>query len=72
MSNNKLKQLCQIEDVSLENLIENAVIMDDCKGICVNKDCNYTTEVEPDQDQGYCEICNTNTVKYCLVLAGII
>lgn len=33
-------------------------------GICMNKDCNYTTNnVEPDCDSGYCEECKTYTVK---------
>jgi len=41
-------------------------------GICTNPDCNYSTEVEPDQDRGWCEFCNTNTVASCLVLAGMI
>lgn len=39
-------------------------------GICT--DCDYSTEVEPDQDQGWCEKCNKNTVVSCMVLMGII
>jgi hypothetical protein len=41
-------------------------------GICMNKDCNYSTDVEPDQDKGYCEECGTNTVKSASLLLGII
>ena len=33
---------------------------------------NYTAEMEPDQEQGYCESCSTNTVVSALVLAGLI
>lgn len=40
--------------------------------ICINPDCNYTCGMEPDQDRGWCEDCETNTVKSCLILAGII
>ena len=40
--------------------------------ICTNKDCNYTTEMEPDQDRGWCEGCNRNTVKSILILEGLI
>jgi hypothetical protein len=35
-------------------------------------DCDYATEVEPDQDRGWCESCGTNTVKSALILAGLI
>ena len=38
---------------------------------CTNPDCDYTTEVEPDSSSGYCEICGTQTVQSCLVLAGM-
>ena len=41
-------------------------------GICMNPDCDYTTYYEPDQDEGWCEICDTNTVKSGLLLAGIL
>ena len=41
-------------------------------GICINPGCDYTTEVEPDQDRGWCENCRTNTVKSALILAGLI
>lgn len=40
--------------------------------ICMNEGCDYTTEYEPDQDHGWCECCNTNTVTSAAVLAGII
>ena len=56
----------------LEELLE-AVISDSVSpGICVNLGCDYTAEVEPDQDRGYCEECRTQTVKSALILAGII
>ena len=34
--------------------------------------CDYTTGMEPDQDEGYCEACGGNTVTSALVLAGLI
>jgi hypothetical protein len=58
----------QSADALLEACITDAV----CPGICMNLSCSYTTEVEPDQDRGYCEVCGTNTVKSALVLAGLI
>ena len=41
-------------------------------GICINPGCDYITEVEPDQDRGYCEVCRTQTVQSALILAGLI
>ena len=40
--------------------------------ICTAPDCSYTTEMEPDQDRGYCELCGGNTVASALVLADLI
>jgi hypothetical protein len=41
-------------------------------GICTNPDCNYTTEVEPDQTGGWCEECDERSVVSALILAQII
>jgi hypothetical protein len=41
-------------------------------GICMNPECDYTTDVEGDQDAGWCENCDTGTVKSGLVLAGLV
>ena len=47
-----------------------------CEGvnpaICINKECNYSTEMEPDQDHGWCESCGTNTMESASVLMGVI
>jgi hypothetical protein len=68
----KLKDLAKIEGMSEEELLEQATFDSVAKGICTNPKCNYTTEVEPDQSKGYCEVCRTNTVQSCLVLARMI
>ena len=67
---NKLEQLAQSEGMDVETMLEQAVIDSVVPGICMN--CDYTTGVEPDQDKGFCEMCNTQTVQSCLVLANII
>lgn len=41
-------------------------------GICMRKDCDYTSSVEPDQTEGWCESCDATTVKSALILAGVI
>lgn len=72
LAQDKLAKLAEIEGLTIEELCEQAVMDVTCKGICSEPECNYTTDVEPDQDNGYCENCGGQTVKSCLVLAGII
>jgi hypothetical protein len=69
----KLTKLLEIEGYdSVEELIE-AVFSDSVSpAICMNEDCNFTCEMEPDQDGGYCEECRTHTMTAAPVLAGII
>ena len=69
----KLEQLIDNEGYeTLESFLEDFALDSVVPGICMNDGCEYTTNVEPDQDKGWCENCNTNSVKSGLVLAGII
>jgi len=43
-----------------------------CNAICMNEGCDYTVEMEGDQDQGWCDECSTNSVKSALILKGLI
>lgn len=63
----KLKQLAELKGTSISSLLEDAIFDGSCPSICMNAACDYTTEVEPDQDAGYCEICDANTVVSCLI-----
>jgi len=56
-------ELDMLEEASIDNVVP---------GICMNEDCDYTMNVEPDSDSGWCEECESNTVTSCLMLAGII
>jgi hypothetical protein len=69
----KLATLLDIEGYdSVEELLE-AVFSDAVSpAICMNQDCDFTCEMEPDQTEGYCEECHTNTMVAAPVLAGII
>ena len=70
---NKLNALMESYGYSDEmKMLESATFDSVAPAICMNADCDYTTDMEPDQNAGYCEICGTNTVKSCLVLAGIL
>ena len=40
--------------------------------ICTKESCSYSTEYEPDQSRGWCEVCGTNTVVSAAVLLGVI
>jgi hypothetical protein len=60
----KLDTLVEVEGYAdVEDLIEDIMFDSVNPGICMNEGCDYTTTVEPDCDTGYCELCNTHTVK---------
>ena len=69
----KLMKLCDLEGFDcLDDLLQAAVTDGVCPAICMTEGCDYTTEMESDQDEGYCEACGGNTVVSVLVLAGLI
>lgn len=69
----KLLKLAEIEGYSdYMDLLAEAAVDSVCPAICTNEGCDHTAEMEPDQDRGWCEECQTNTVVSALVLAGII
>lgn len=69
----KLATLVEIEGYSSLNDLLRVSVMDGvCPSICISESCSYTCEMEPDQDRGWCEECNANTVQSALVLAGVI
>lgn len=72
----KLKTLMQAEGYTDEM----EFLEEECMGfgmrmgvpaICTNPDCEYCCDMEPDQDRGWCEECQTNTVKSALILAEV-
>lgn len=67
----KLDQLARDWGMSVDELLDAYVIDSLVPGICMNEDCDYSTEYESDQDEGWCECCNTQTVTSALLLAGI-
>lgn len=65
----KLDQLAELEGFSsVDEMIEQASVDSCVPSICTNPECDYTTEMEPDQSEGWCESCQSNTVASCLVL----
>ncbi len=64
-----------LESEGFEDIIEFAetyVLESIVPGICINPSCSDVYEYEPDQNEGWCESCNSNTVKSGLILAGLI
>lgn len=69
----KLRTLAEAEGyASVDALLEAAVMDSVSPGICITHSCNHTTEIEPDQDKGWCKACGTKTVQSALILAGLI
>jgi len=68
----KLDELADQWGLSVGEYIERYALDDVVPGICMNRGCLYTTEIEPDQRQGWCEVCGTTTVCSGIVLAGLI
>jgi len=69
----KLMKLCEAEGYEdLDDLLAVAALDSVCPAICMTEGCDYTTEMEPDQTEGYCEVCGGNTVVSVLILAGLI
>tara|TARA_R100001086_G_scaffold241748_1_gene168890 strand:- start:357 stop:587 length:231 start_codon:yes stop_codon:yes gene_type:complete len=68
-----LKELAEAEgydDVMV--MLEAATFDSIAPGICTDNSCRGTQDCEPDATANWCEVCEQNTVKSCLVIAGII
>ena len=69
----KLDTLIEAEGFPDQASILEAFITDSvAPAICMNDGCDYTTEMEQDQDRGWCEQCNTGTVVSLFILANMI
>ena len=69
----KLAKLIEIEGYDSADELLAAVFSDSVSpAICMNDGCDFTCEMEPDQDRGFCEECKTNSMKSALVLAEVI
>jgi hypothetical protein len=69
----KLMRLCEIEGFDdVEEILFVSINDSVCPAICMTEGCDFTAEMEPDQEEGYCEVCGGNTVTSALVLAGLI
>ena len=59
----KLMKLCELEGYKRIHDLLNASMRDSlCPAICMTEGCDHTTEMESDQDAGYCEVCGGQTM----------
>jgi hypothetical protein len=69
----KLMKLCELEGYKrLYDLLKACTADSVCPAICMTEGCDHTTEMEPDEDAGYCDACGGNTMASALVLAELI
>ncbi len=67
-----MQKLVADSGMTYEEVLEACITDGTCWAICMNLTCDYTTEMEPDQERGWCEGCNANTVVSAAILAGVI
>lgn len=67
----KLEKLAEDFGMSVDELLEHGVFDSVVPGICMNDDCDYSTEYEPDQREGWCAFCHVGSVASAFVLADI-
>lgn len=54
------------------DMVEDYIFEGVMPSICMEKGCDYTTEMEPDQTHGWCEVCGSNSVTSAAILLGVI
>ena len=64
MSNrsSKLADLSEIEGLSVEEMMVMSLTDGSCPGICMNEGCDATYDYVPDSTEGWCDVCETNSV----------
>jgi len=68
----KLQALSDAEGKPVKELLQDAVLdTGPSMGICINDGCSHVTPIEPDCEDGWCEVCKTHTIQSACVLALI-
>lgn len=71
-SNAKIRMIAERKNIPIIHLLSESITDVVVPGICVNDKCNNIIDVEPDQKQGFCENCKTNTIKSVLIIADLL
>ena len=72
LRDDKLQTLAAEYEASVDELLEEYGLDSVVPGICMNPGCDYSAEYEPDAREGWCEVCDTQSVASLLVLLGVI
>lgn len=67
-----LKDLLEAEGMTRSEFLEEYALESCVPGICTNSGCDCIEHYEPDQTEGWCDCCETNTIKSGLVMMGVI
>ncbi len=68
----KLARLLRIEGFNdTEQFLRRYAMDAVVPGICMNDGCDYTVGVEPDAEEGWCEMCDRQSVCSGLKLIGL-
>lgn len=68
----KLEALAKAYGQSVSEFIETYALDEVVPAICMNPGCDYTRGYEPEQREGWCEVCDEGSMKGGLVLAGLV
>lgn len=69
----KLDKLAEYEGFdSIDEMLEAYLFDSVCPSICMENGCDYTADLEHDQDRGWCEACEKPSMKSAYILAGVI
>lgn len=68
----KLLTLCDKAGLDHAKLTNGEVFDSIIAGICLTEGCDHVVDVEGDQEEGWCDECQSNTVVSALILAGVI
>ena len=72
MKRGKLDQLASVWGMAVDALLRKYATDSLSPAICMNEECDFANELEPDCRAGWCEECRENSMKSAFVLAGLI
>lgn len=69
----KLEKLADMEGYDDVDQLFECRALDSCaSSICMEQGCDYSANLEPDQDKGWCEACEKPSMESALIIGGFI
>ncbi|MEC7761747.1 MAG: hypothetical protein VX874_07580 [Pseudomonadota bacterium] len=73
LSHSKLISLAAAEGYAeVSAFLEDHAFDGTVPAICMAQDCDHTTDLEPDQRRGLCDVSGRRSMQSALVIAGVI